>query len=430
MDTGIYEALVTKHLDQRLRTESTDAITGPVDPADQPHVLARHIYEVTQQVLANRNEAERITVVNGLLETLQAADAQVQSPASQLLRIAEPTGPGSVTTEPVRPSTPLSEAALLTNSKDEPSLGAELRAEIDTSDEVDLLCAFVKWHGLRLLEPQLRRLQLRAAPLRVITTTYMGATERESLDRLVRELGAEIKVQYDAQRTRLHAKAWMFRRRTRFDTAYVGSSNLSRAALLDGVEWNVRLSRVGTPSLLEKFQATFGTYWNDTTYELYNPDRDRDRLDDALAEASGRAQHSRVTISLSGLEVRPFAYQQEMLDAIQAERSEHDRHRNLVVAATGTGKTVLAAFDYKRLSEGEAELPSLLFVAHRREILEQSLRTYREVLADGAFGELYVGGARPERWRHVFASVQSLTSYGVDRLPPDSFDIVVIDEFH
>jgi superfamily II DNA or RNA helicase len=69
-------------------------------------------------------------------------------------------------------------------------------------------------------------------------------------------------------------------------------------------------------------------------------------------------------------------------------------------------------------------------VAHRREILEQSLRTYREVMGDGDFGELYVGGARPERWQHVFASVQSLTSYGVDNVPADAFEVVVIDEFH
>ena len=177
----------------------------------------------------------------------------------------------------------------------------------------------------------------------------MGATEREALDRLVRMFGARVKIQYDAHRTRLHAKAWMFRRDTSFDTAYVGSSNLSRAALLDGVEWNVRLSRVGTPALLEKFRATFDTYWNDSSFESYEPDRDRDRLDDALAEASGRTTHDRVTISLAGLEVRPFPYQQEMLEAITAERSVHDRHRNLVVAATGTGKTVIAALDYRNL---------------------------------------------------------------------------------
>ncbi len=223
----------------------------------------------------------------------------------------------------------------------------------------------------------------------------------------------------------------MFRRNTSFHTAYVGSSNLSRSALLDGVEWNVRLSRVGTPTLFEKFTATFETYWNDASFELYEPDRDADRLDDALAEAAGRVHHDRVTLSLSGLEVRPYWYQQDILDAVDAERVIHDRHRNLVVAATGTGKTVIAALDYRRLcSAANSNRPSLLFIAHRKEILEQSLRTYREVLADASFGELYVAGTRPDRWQHVFASVQSLNSFGVDAIPPEAFDIVVIDEFH
>ncbi|MGN6131412.1 MAG: DUF3427 domain-containing protein, partial [Nocardioidaceae bacterium] len=208
-------------------------------------------------------------------------------------------------------------------------------------------------------------------------------------------------------------------------------SNLSRSALLEGVEWNVRLSRAATPNLLQKFEATFDTYWHDPTFETYNPDTDRDRLDDALAEASGRRDHARVTLTLSGLDVRPYRYQQEMLEAIRVERTVHGRHRNLVVAATGTGKTVVAALDYRGLcDDADGGRPSLLFVAHRREILEQSLRTYREVLADASFGELYVGGARPERWKHVFASVQSLTSYGVANIPVDAYDVVVIDEFH
>lgn len=121
-----------------------------------------------------------------------------------------------------------------------------------------------------------------------------------------------------------------------------------------------------------------------------------------------------------------------MLDSLDAERQEHDRHRNLVVAATGTGKTVVAALDYRRLCDQTAatERPRLLFVAHRREILTQSLRTYREVLNDPTFGELYVDGSRPERWRHVFASIQSLASYGIDQIPADAFDVVVVDEFH
>ena len=296
---------------------------------------------------------------------------------------------------------------------------------------MDLLCAFVKWHGVRLLEPELAKLKERGKRLRIVTTTYMGATEREALDRLVREFDADISIQYDALRTRLHAKAWLFHRDTGFDTAYVGSSNLSRSALLDGVEWNVRLSRIATPSLLDKFAATFDTYWNDQFFETYDPESDRDRLDDALAEASGRTTHDRVTLSLSGLEVRGYPYQLEMLETLDAERTVHDRHKNLVVAATGTGKTVVAALDYRNFCDrAVGKQPSLLFVAHRKEILEQSLRTYREVLADPNFGELYVGGARPERWRHIFASVQSLTSYGVENIPSDAYEIVVIDEFH
>jgi superfamily II DNA or RNA helicase/HKD family nuclease len=408
------------------------AVIDDIDEADQPQILARYLQSLIEQALHGTKEpADRIKLVNLLVHQLSEAPDLVADPPRQLLGLFDGSPFGQGSRADVRPRTPLSDAALLTNAHGEPSLGAELRAELDTSDTVDLLCAFVKWHGIRLLEEELGRLKQRGIPFRVVTTTYMGATERAALDRLVREFGAQVKIQYDAQRTRLHAKAWMFRRNTRFDTAYVGSSNLSRAALLDGVEWNVRLSHVGTPSLLEKFRATFDTYWNDRSFESYDPDTDRDRLDDALAEASGRRQHSRVTISLSGLEVRPYSYQQEMLEALDVERTVHGRHRNLVVAATGTGKTVIAALDYRGLcNEETGDKPSLLFVAHRKEILEQSLRTYREVLADASFGELYVGGARPERWRHVFASVQSLTSYGVTNIPADTYEVIVIDEFH
>ncbi|HET7736884.1 MAG TPA: DUF3427 domain-containing protein [Nocardioidaceae bacterium] len=432
MRLGLYESLITNRLSGAL--EGVDALESraSVDPADQPAVLARHVAGVLQRVLESTSDPEkRLGVVNNLLEQLQDIGEAVVPPSTQLLSLRQENAPGVSQLNDVRPRTPLSDAALLTNAHGEPSLGAELRAEIDTADEVDLLCAFVKWHGLRVLHPELQRLRERQAPLRVITTTYMGATERAALDRLHREFGATIKVQYDAARTRLHAKAWMFRRVTHFDTAYVGSSNLSRAALLDGVEWNVRLSRIATPALLEKFRATFDTYWNDQSFETYDPDVDRDRLDDALAEASGRRQHDRVTISLSGLEVRPFPHQQEILEALDVERSVHGRHRNLVVAATGTGKTVIAALDYRGLCDASTRTrPTLLFVAHRREILEQSLRTYREVLNDSDFGELYVGGARPERWQHVFASVQSLHSYGVENIDPGAFEVVVIDEFH
>lgn len=426
MIEGLYESLVTRELLTRLSGRADlEPAWGDVDDADQPEVLARHVRDVVRRALTTSRRADaRLELVNRVLAVVDSDDETVVR-ASQLLSAALPARPGHAAYDTRRPATPLSDASLLTNAAGEPGVGAEIRAELPSADSVDAIIAFVKWHGLRVIEPELRLLAARGVPLRIITTTYMGATERVALDRLVRELGASVKIQYDSQRTRLHAKAWLFRRDTGFDTAYVGSSNLSRAAMLDGVEWNVRLSAIATPSILAKFSATFDSYWADPTFETYHPDRDRDRLDDALAHTAADKP-----LTLSGLQVRPYPYQAEMLEQLDVERVVHDRHRNLVVAATGTGKTVVAALDYRDLCERAGRRLPLLFVAHRKEILTQSRRTYQEVLGDAGFGELYVDGARPERWEHVFASVQSLSAYGLGSIPADAFDVVVIDEFH
>ena len=427
MAEGVYESLRTIRLDESLR-EIDDLVPRftEVDPGEAHEVLARHVADAVKRALLEEREPERrVALVNELLAALDATDQQVREHVEQLVLLSRPLGPGVHQVQ--RPVTPLSAAALLTNAPDEPTLGAELRAELSSADHVDLLCAFIKWHGVRVLEQQLLDLKARGVPLRVITTTYVGATERRAVDELVRRFGGEVRITYETQSTRLHAKAWLFRRNTGFDTAFVGSSNLSKSALVDGLEWNVRLSGVATPELLRKFAATFDTYWADPGFVAYDPDVDADRLDDALARSGARTPSTQ--ISVSGLEVRPLPHQVEILEALEAERELRDRHHNLVVAATGTGKTVVAALDYRRLSEQHGPL-RLLFVAHRQEILQQSLRTYREVLNDGAFGEEYVAGRRPERWQHVFASVQSLSSYGVDRIPAPHFDVVVIDEFH
>jgi superfamily II DNA or RNA helicase/HKD family nuclease len=422
LPTGIYESLLTRDLLARL--EGLRVITGPVAEAQQAAVLGEHLGRRVTQALLEAKPEDRVDLVNRLLGLL---DGDVLEPGpQQLLSVARQEQPGVWSLLDTRPEVPLSRPALLTNSRNDPKLGAELRAELATADRVDLLCAFVKWYGLRVLEDELEALQQRGVPLRVLTTTYMGATDRKALDRLVRDFDAQVKVNYETQSTRLHAKAWLFRRHSGYDTAYVGSSNLSRAALLDGLEWNVKLAGSHTPDLTAKFEATFDSYWAEPGFVAYDPDTDADRLDQALAVAGGVQDRGTVTFTASGLEVRPYPHQQEILDRLQVEREVHDRHRNLVVAATGTGKTVVAALDYARMPGR----PSLLFVAHRKEILQQSLRTYREVLADGSFGELYVGGDVPTRWRHVFASVQSLSAAGVDRLAADQFDVVVIDEFH
>ncbi|MEV7401012.1 DUF3427 domain-containing protein [Streptomyces sp. NPDC091267] len=434
---GLYETLITRRLEERMKQLNAAgwrAIDEVVGGESTPHVLSRHIASVVRRVLQGLTPAEQVLAANHILESLNTlegatewVDLVVDGPR-QLLAVAEHEAPGVYA---IRPATPLSETALITNSPEDPSLGFELRAELATADRVDLLCAFVKWHGLRVLEQSLTSARDRGVPIRVLTTTYIGATERRALDRLVREFGAEVKVNYELRSTRLHAKAWLFRRGSGFDTAYVGSSNLSKAALLDGLEWNVRLSSIATPSVLRKFEATFDAYWSERSFETYDPDSDAQRLDEALSHAGGASgPQGRNIITLSGLEVRPYPHQRDMLERLEVERTVHGWNRNLLVAATGTGKTVMAALDYKHLRQKLGRDPRLLFVAHRKEILEQSLRVYQNVLVDANFGELFYGGEVPDNWDHIFASVQSLNARALERLAPDHFDVIVIDEFH
>ncbi|MDX6254085.1 MAG: hypothetical protein QOJ11_419 [Frankiales bacterium] len=423
LPTGVYERVLTEQLVAQLVGLSEQS--ADIDAAEAAGDLADHLTAAIARTLHDLPIDHRVDKANAILALLGDADRIVAGPR-QLLRVARLEEPGVWRLLETRPRVPMSRPALLTNSHSDPKLGEELRAELATADRVDLLCAFVKWYGLRVLEEQLRGLKERSVRLRVLTSTYMGATDRTALDRLVRDFGAEVRVNYETQSTRLHAKAWLFRRNTGTDTAYVGSSNLSRAALLDGLEWNVRLAGAHTPELIAKFGATFDSYWEDAAFLPYDPDTDGDRLDQALAVAGGLTDRTTATFAVSGLQVRPYPHQQQILDALDTERQIHDRHRNLVVAATGTGKTVIAALDYARMPNR----PSLLFVAHRKEILLQSLRTYREGLLDGNFGELWGDGQRPVHWRHVFASIQSLSGLSLDQLKALEYDVVVVDEFH
>jgi superfamily II DNA or RNA helicase/HKD family nuclease len=422
---GLYELLHTDTLGNLLNTAAElQPIFEDVADEDTAHILSRHIAEAVRLALAASKPSDRVALANRILRELNTGDRIADGP-TQLHSLHRPDT--LKRRQLRRPTTKLSESALLTNSKDDPNLAAELRTEIESADTVDLLCAFIRWTGLRLLEPALEQLRDRGVRLRVITTTYMGATERRAIDHLVQRYGAQVKISYETHSTRLHAKAWLFRRNSGFHTAYVGSSNLSSAALLDGLEWNVRLSSIATPDLLKKFEVTFDSYWEQRAFHSYDPDRDADRLDAALARNGGKL--TAAPDAATGLEVEPFLHQIEMLEDLEAERDK-GYHRNLLVAATGTGKTVIAALDYKRLCEAAGRELNLLFVAHRQEILKQSLRTYRDVLQKGSFGELFVGEHKPKGWNHVFASVQSLAALGTDKIRPDDFDVVVIDEFH
>ncbi|MGD7707386.1 DUF3427 domain-containing protein [Microlunatus sp. Y2014] len=423
MAEGLYESLHTSRLERAVRQHLDLKPEYRAVPEDEvPEVLARHVRDVVNRRLLDISAERRLNFTNDILRSW-GSEEDVLVRLDHLISLYDAT---SLTTQVARrPITPLSLTKLLTNAPGEPGIGQELARELESADSVDLLCAFIRFPGVRIIKDELERLRERGVPIRVITTTYTGTTQRSALDMLVRELGAQVKVSYDTSSTRLHAKAWLIKRHSGYDTGFVGSSNLTQTALLDGVEWNIRISAVATPDLVRKFEATFETYWNEPGFETYDPDRDAARFDAAVNRASTWGPGLR----FDGVDITPLPHQVAALEALAADREVHGQHRNLVVAATGTGKTMLAALDYRRLAEQQGRQPSLMFLAHRKEILEQAMRTYRNVLADGAFGELLVDGAMPTRWRHVFASVQSMANR-LDDLAADTFEVMVIDEFH
>lgn len=189
----------------------------------------------------------------------------------------------------------------------------------------------------------------------------MGATDVKAIEELRKLPNTHIKVSYNTKTTRLHAKAYIFYRETGFTTAYVGSSNLSNAALTSGLEWNTKVTRRDLPETIDKIAATFEYYWNDREFEYYAEDQ-RERLARALkAEKYFDTNNADVYT----MDINPYSYQQEILDKLEAERTVRGYTRNLVVAATGTGKTVISALDYKRFRKQNPDKPCrLLFVAH------------------------------------------------------------------
>ncbi|MDT7514722.1 DUF3427 domain-containing protein [Rhodoferax mekongensis] len=343
----------------------------------------------------------------------------------------------------VMPVTGLRHPWLFTSARSDPSLLNELRAELRAVDRVDILVSFITWSGVRKLMDvleQVTALDAHGKPkttFRILTTTYIGATEVRAVDAFAKLPGVELRISLDGRRTRLHAKAWIFHRTTNFGTAFVGSANLSESALIGGIEWTVKFAQANGTPLFSAAVANFETLWNDPEFQPYDPNNDqhREALTRALHSERGRGgQHPTTNGTVVALQtwfdLRPKSYQQEMLDQLAAER-RLGRRRNLVVAATGTGKTVVAAFDYLRLRHEEGAAPKLLFIAHRAQILAQALSTFRQVLRDPSFGELLDGNNTPTQYEHIFATINTVHGRQlVEQLGPHFWRMVIVDEAH
>lgn len=437
LSSGFYDLLLSDRVNEALDlTSSKTRLLDIAESARLAELLQRQLAGVLNDLADGDSIQPQLALVNGLLTELRR---QLSPDAAAALEFV--ADPPTVLTSVLRngfhveaPQTGLTAPWLFTAGKGTPSLLSELRRELGAAEQVDILVSFITVSGLRKLRDVLTRISAMGADgkppirIRVLTTTYIGATEAAAVDELSRLPGCEVRVSLDGRRTRLHAKAWIFHRETGFGSAYVGSANLTGAALAGGLEWTVKFTQRTQGELYTRAIAHFDTLWEDPEFQHYDPDNESHRV--ALERALGREAGGTQTTLASFFELQPKTYQQDMLEQLVNERA-HGRSRNLLVAATGTGKTVVAAFDYRRTCEQVHHRPRLLFVSHRIEILQQALRAYREILRDGGFGQLLSGNFTPSNYDHLFATIDSLTAKQLlDTLGTDYWHTVVIDECH
>lgn len=445
MIQGIYEELVTQLVSQKLENIDKDKFyinKSILDKEEASSILSKHLAQTIKNALnyvRTDNQIEtQIEIANKIILLLKE-ELNKEEFKNDLIAIE-----GNILNavfskadayfsdfnlhlKEITPYTRLTHSELFTGGNVGLSLESELKKEILSANEINLLVSFIKFKGIIILEKELFEFTRRGGKLRVITTTYMGASDYKAIQLISKLPNTQIKISYNTGNERLHAKAYLFKRNTGYHTGYIGSSNFSRSALTDGLEWNLKITTKEVNHIIDKFQKTFDSYWQSEEFELFNDEIHKEKLIQSLNQ--GKTGNN-TNANISYFEVKPYPFQLEILEKIEVERKVHSRNRNLVVAATGTGKTVISAFDYKKF-KNENPSAKLLFLAHRKEILEQSMHVFRGILRDNNYGELWVDGLVPSNYEYVFASVQTIKNRLNDiTLSPEYYDYIVIDECH
>lgn len=444
---GLYESLITQLIASKLDGERYFIGERSLDKTEAATFLSRFLADVLEYAVnavpsGDEQLQKQIDFANDLLFWLRdrfqddslIEDNLIDTRGRILTALYELENPIAKDikrfVEDHYPQTGLSQSELFSGSHAELSLESELKREIVSSNKIYFLISFIKWSGIRILMPALRQFTNQGGQLKIITTTYMGATDPKAITELAKLANTEIKVSYNTKSERLHAKSYLFVRNTGFHTGYIGSSNLSRSALSNGLEWNLKLTTQEIPHVLDKALNTFETYWQSKEFMLFeNTEESINKLRSAIKQERNQGTAAEDE-ELTFFDIKPFIHQQEILEQLQVERELHNRHRNLVVAATGTGKTLISAFDFARYYKEKPDI-RFLFVAHREEILKQARSSFRQVLRDRHFGELWVGNNTPANYQQLFVSIQTLNGKLDElRLSKDYYDYIVIDEVH
>lgn len=447
---GVYEQIINEAISEALESFAEDSVEKrEIEKEEGPSILARYMQKALEyglNIIKERTRSQKgdgkqlnseIKACNDILHLLsditnekEILKWKIGKDGEQLYSIWNKLVNESKRKN--RPNTSLSISSLLTGSSKELSFSEELSKEIQTADEIDFLVSFIKHTGIIKIFKELEDFTRSGGRLRIITTTYMGVTDDYAINKLSKLPNTKIKISYDSKNTRLHAKSYIFKRLNGFSTAFVGSSNLSGVALTDGMEWNLKVTNQDMPHIISAMDATFESYWNSKDFETYDWEQDSTRLKEALKNNKSkivRESNIRDGLEYRIVKIEPYPFQEEILRKLETDRA-HGRKRNLVVAATGTGKTIISAVDYRRyISKNPGKKNRLLFIAHRKEILERSLVTFRMVLQNRNFGELLTGDETPQNYDYLFATIQSLKKV-YEYVPEDYFDYIIVDEVH
>ena len=461
---GVYESLISTAIAEKLKQHFPESRyhveKETIDSAESHTMLAQYLAEIVSVVLKeyfhDKKEAttisNQVTCVNKILHFIENEwnvtalenNMLTKEDETRFLRaIYSKTG---YTDEQIKhkahihPESGYRVSNLFTGTNGL-SIDEEIKKDIQTADSIDLVVSFIKFTGLRILYDELKKfVSKKDTKLRILTTTYMGATDVKAVKTLMdlKELGdVEIKASFNTNDERLHAKAYIFKRENGFDTAYIGSSNISRSALTKGLEWNLRVTNIENPHIIRSTQATFDSYWNSAAFEPIETIDDLQRFSQSIDEARNR------TSNIDGPEIITLfvrkTHQVKVLEKLQYEREQRNNYKNLIIAATGTGKTAISAFDFKdfnkKFKKENGREARLLFVVHREKILKQARSTYRSVMVDGNFGEIWTGNIKPSsnsNLDHLFITIQTLNNH-IDELRDfgeDYYDYIVLDEVH
>ncbi|MDP3313836.1 DUF3427 domain-containing protein [Lutibacter sp.] len=444
IQNGLYEQLINKLILSKLNELDKDKFyikESEIDKREAAKVLSQYLIEVIRLALnmisGDDSVEKQIVLSNKIISLLRTElkdedfDENLITTEAKILsaifkKLDATFSDFEKHLKEITPYTRLSQSELFTGNNAGISLESEIKKEILSSDKINFLVSFIKWTGIRIFEKELFEFTERGGQLKVITTSYMGATDLKAVEYLSGLKNTEIKVSYNTDNERLHAKAYLFYRNTGFHTGYIGSSNISRSALTNGLEWNLKVTTKEVGHIIDKFQKTFDTYWQDKEFQLFDKAHDSEKLRVALKKERISERNNPAAY----FDIKPFPFQEEILEKLEAERIVHNRFRNLIVAATGTGKTVISGFDFKNFKKKKPSA-KLLFVAHRKEILQQAQATFQGILRDNNFGELWVDGIEPEKYDCVFASVQTLNNR-IDslKLSESFYDFIIVDEVH